>query len=136
MYLRLNAAGEEIMGFRVEEHHCNNLMNAHGGMLMTFADIAWGRIMPMAPGTQWVTVRLLCDFVSGAQHGEWIESRAELIGETEGLYTVRGRIVCDDRTIVTGTGTYKIIERRKGHPPMGLPPGLTQAQGARHQRGD
>ena len=27
-------------GFRVEEHHTNGMMNAHGGMLMTFADYA------------------------------------------------------------------------------------------------
>ena len=28
--------------FRVEEHHTNGMLNAHGGMLMTFADMAWG----------------------------------------------------------------------------------------------
>ena len=28
--------------FRVGEHHTNGMMNAHGGMMMTFADMAWG----------------------------------------------------------------------------------------------
>jgi hypothetical protein len=32
--------------------------------------------------------------------------------QQDDLYTVRGRIWCGDRTIMTGTGIFKVIEQR------------------------
>lgn len=99
--------------FRVEEHHTNGMMNAHGGMLMTFADMAWGTAVETDDNTWWVTIRLVCDFLSGAKHGEWIEGTGEVISkEPDGIHTVRGRIWCGDRTLMTGTGVFKVIEQR------------------------
>ena len=100
--------------FRVEEHHTNGMMNAHGGMLMTFADMAWGAAVENDEDTWWVTVRLLCDFLSGAKLGDWVEGKAEVVGEVEGIFTVEGRIWTGDRTLLTGTGVFKVIERRQG----------------------
>jgi len=40
--------------FRVGEHHTNGMMNAHGGMLMTFADMAWGSAVEKNEDTWWV----------------------------------------------------------------------------------
>jgi acyl-coenzyme A thioesterase PaaI-like protein len=36
--------GAFTMGFRVEDHHTNGMMNAHGGMLMTFAGLGANRL--------------------------------------------------------------------------------------------
>lgn len=104
--------GGYVRGFRVEEHHVNGMDNAHGGMVMTFADMAWGHAVDRRPDSWWVTVRLVCDFLSSAARGEWIEGTGEVIGVRDQLYTVRGRIWSGDRTLMTGTGTFKVIERR------------------------
>lgn len=98
--------------FRVEEHHTNGMMNAHGGMLMTFADMAWGAAVERDEESWWVTVRLLCDFLSGARHGEWIEGRGEVLSESDRIFTVEGRIWSGERTLLTGTGLFKLIPRR------------------------
>ena len=99
--------------FRVEEYHTNGMLNAHGGMMMTFADMAWGAVIERDEDTWWVTVRLLCDFLSGAKLGDWVEGDSTIVSEVDGVFTVDGRIWCGERTLLTGTGIFKVIERRE-----------------------
>ncbi len=111
LYEKVNTDGTYIRAFRVEEHHTNGMNNAHGGMLMTFADMAWGHVVDGGPDHWWVTVRLVCDFLSGANHGDWVEGTGEIVGAQDGIYTVRGRIWSGERTLMTGTGTFKVLKR-------------------------
>lgn len=100
-------------GFRVGEHHTNGMMNAHGGMLMTFADMAWGAAVEKGnDDTWWVTIRLVCDFLSGAPRRAWVEGRGQVLSAVDGVHTVEGRIWCGDKTLMTGTGVFKVIEKR------------------------
>ena len=104
------------LGFRVEEHHTNGMANCHGGMLMTVADVAWGRAISVARSHFWVTVRLTCDFLSAAKLGDWVEGGSEIIAEEDDVYTVRGRLWSGDRTLMTGTAVYKVIGARPPRP--------------------
>lgn len=108
--------GVATMGFRVEERHTNGMKNAHGGMLMSFADMAWGQIVSVETSSYWVTVRLTVDFLSSAHIGEWIEGGSELIEAKEDLFLVRGRVWSGERTLMTGTGVFKPIQRRDPRP--------------------
>lgn len=116
LYARVQADGMECLAFRVEEHHTNGLGNCHGGMLMSFADMAWGRVISLERSMNWVTVRLTCDFLSGAKLGEWVESESELIAEEDNVFTVRGRVWAGDRVLITGTGVFKGIKAREPRP--------------------
>lgn len=107
---------DEVMAFRVEEHHANGMNNCHGGMLMSFADMAWGRVISNKRRIGWVTVRLMTDFLSSAHMGEWVEGGSEIVAEEDDVFTVRGRIWCGDRTLLTGTGIYKGIRTIKRSP--------------------
>jgi uncharacterized protein (TIGR00369 family) len=98
-----------VLGFRVEEHHTNGMANCHGGMLMTFADMAWGRVISIRKSHFWVTVRLTCDFLSSARLGEFVEGSADLQQEEDDLYTVRGRIWTGERLLLSGSGVFKTI---------------------------
>jgi acyl-coenzyme A thioesterase PaaI-like protein len=108
--------GAVTMGFRVEEHHTNGMTNAHGGMLMTFADMAWGRIVSVETSSYCVTVRLTLDFLSSAHLGDWVEGGAEVLSSEGGLYMVRGNIWSGERLLITGTGVFKPIQRRDPRP--------------------
>lgn len=108
-YSRRDDDNNETMAFRVEEHHANGMNNCHGGMLMSFADMAWGRVISNKREIGWVTVRLTTDFLSGAHMDDWVEGASEIIAEQDDVFTVRGRIWCADRTLMTGTGVYKGI---------------------------
>jgi acyl-coenzyme A thioesterase PaaI-like protein len=98
--------------FRVEGHHVNGMDNCHGGMLMSFADVALGHAVSVAFNAYWVTVRLVTDFVSGARRGEWVEGTGEVTSRQGDLITVKGRIWVGDRTIMSGTGLFKDLGQR------------------------
>jgi acyl-coenzyme A thioesterase PaaI-like protein len=108
--------GVSTMGFRVEEHHTNGMSNAHGGMLMSFADMAWGHVVSIETSSYWVTVRLTLDFLSSARLGDWVEGGGELLSTADDLFMVRGRIWTGDRVLITGTGVFKPIQRRDARP--------------------
>lgn len=108
--------GVSTMGFRVEAHHTNGMSNAHGGMLMTFADMAWGHVVSVETSSYWVTVRLTLDFLSSARLGDWVEGGGEVLSTEGGLYIVRGRIWSGERLLLTGTGVFKPIQRREPRP--------------------
>ncbi len=108
--------GSFTMGFRVEEHHTNGMTNAHGGMLMTFADMAWGHVVSVETSSYWVTVRLTCDFLSSAHLGDWVEGAGQVLSTEDDLYVVRGRVWCGERTLITGSGVFKPIQRRDPRP--------------------
>jgi acyl-coenzyme A thioesterase PaaI-like protein len=117
-YAKRDEHNVEVMAFRVDEHHANGMNNCHGGMLTSFADMAWGRVVSNQREIGWVTVRLTCDFLSGAHMGDWVEGGSEIIAEDDDVFTVRGRVWCGERTLMTGTGVYKgirSIERRPGY---------------------
>lgn len=104
------------MGFRVEEYHTNGMLNAHGGMLMSFADMSWGHVISVETSSYWVTVRLTVDFLSSARLGDWVEGASELLSKEDDLYVVRGRIWSGDRTLITGSGVFKPIAKRDPRP--------------------
>lgn len=112
LYERLDGQGGYTRAFLVEEHHTNGMGNAHGGMLMSFADMAWGHAVSIRDSHWWVTVRLVCDFLSGAKLGEWVEGSGEVLAVEDEIYTIRGRVWVADRTIMAGTGVFKAIARR------------------------
>lgn len=116
LYEKFDGRGGYTRAFRVAEHHCNGMKNAHGGMLMSFADMAFGHAVSVEKSHWWVTVRLMCDFLSGARLGEWVEGTGEILSVEEDVYTVKGRIWVADRTIITGTGIFKAIEKRPPRP--------------------
>jgi len=100
------------LGFRVEDHHTNGLKNAHGGMLMSFADMAWGLVVSVETSHYWVTVRLSCDFLAAAHLGDWVEGGADVLSREGGLYVVRGRVWVGERTLMSGTGVFKPLQAR------------------------
>ena len=116
LYTKLWPDGRRTFGILVQEHHANGMMNAHGGLLMTLADMAWGNVVLMERSSFWVTVRLTCDFLSSARVGEWVEGGGEILSGADDLYTVRGRVWCGERTLMTGAGLFKALGPRKPRP--------------------
>lgn len=113
---RRQVEGGSSMGFRVEDYHTNGMKNAHGGMLMSFADMAWGHVVSVETSSYWVTVRLSLDFLASARLGDWVEGASEVLSREDDLYIVRGKIWSGERHLITGTGVFKPIERRDPRP--------------------
>jgi len=111
-YERDEPGGGFTRAFLVAEHHVNGMGHCHGGMLMAFADMVWGHSISNRRTHHWVTARMTTDFVAAARLGDWLEGTSELVGDEGGFYTVRGRIWTGDRTVMTGTGVFKLLGAR------------------------
>jgi uncharacterized protein (TIGR00369 family) len=103
-----------LLGFRVEERHCNPGMVAHGGMLATFADM----LLPIAARFQSKeemgfvpTVNLTCDFLAPAPLGAWVEGKAEPIKLTRNLLFAQGIATADGETVLRANGIFKITSK-------------------------
>jgi acyl-coenzyme A thioesterase PaaI-like protein len=109
LYERVNTDKTYTRAFLVSEAHTNGMKNCHGGMLMAFADMALGHAITLHANRYWVTVRMVTDFIEGAQVGDWVEGSGAIAGCDQDIYTVTGRIWCGDRTIMTATGIFKAL---------------------------
>ena len=100
-----------LMGFRVEERHCNPGQVAHGGMMATFADM----LLPIASRFQsqtdmgfLPTVNLACDFLAPAPLGSWVEGRAEVVRMTRNMLFAQGLATADGEPCLRANGIFKI----------------------------
>jgi uncharacterized protein (TIGR00369 family) len=110
------ADGWYTRAMRIDDRHTNGMMNAHGGVLMSFADMAFGHAVSFQNSMWWVTVRLTCDFLAAAEVGDWLEGSAQIIGRDGDLFTVRGRVWTGDRIVITGGGVFKALKPRPPRP--------------------
>ena len=90
------------IGLRVLDHHLNARGLAHGGVLLTMADIALGYAMATSaePPVSAVTSHLSADFAGSATLGDWVQSRTDIqkIGRTLAFANVY--LLVDDIRIV------------------------------------
>lgn len=65
-----------VVAVRVAGEHANRAGRAHGGLLMTLADIAVSRAAraSLPPGATFATASLQIAFLEGVGEGEWIEA--------------------------------------------------------------
>ena len=99
-----------VLGMRVERRHCNPAHICHGGMLMTFVDMAMvlgsnyqaklGRFLP--------TISLSTDFLSPAPEGAWIEARADVLRLTRTMVFAQCLVTADGKNVVRASGVFKL----------------------------
>lgn len=103
-----------VLGFRVEDRHCNPAKSCHGGMLMTFAD------MQLAIGANFAgdlkrflpTISLTSDFLAPAPLGAWVEGRAEIARQARTMVFAHALLTADGNPVVRANGIFQI----KGEP--------------------
>jgi uncharacterized protein (TIGR00369 family) len=85
-YARRDGA-EVAIGMRIEPRHANAMGIAHGGLVMTLADVVLtvGSNLRAGLSRFLTTVNVSCDFVGPARLGAWIEGRIEVIRTTKTL---------------------------------------------------
>lgn len=95
--------GEQlVLGFRIEERHCNSNRMCHGGMLLTLADL----ILTIGVNVQaklsrfLPTVSVTCDFIGTAPLGAWVEARVSVLRTTRNLSFAQGLLTLEDGTAV------------------------------------
>jgi uncharacterized protein (TIGR00369 family) len=102
------------IGLRVLDHHLNARGLAHGGVLLTMADIALGYAMATAadPPISAVTSHLSADFAGSAKLGDWVESRADIqkIGKTLAFANIY--LLVGEARIVRASGVFAVSNKQ------------------------
>jgi len=78
------AGDQVVIGLRIESRHCNSIGIAHGGMILTLADVLLtvGSNVRARTSRFLPTLNITCDFIGSAKQGDWVEGRIELLKAT------------------------------------------------------
>lgn len=98
----------------LDDRHLNAMGNAHGGLLMTFADASMGL-------TAWeavtngpvVTLGMNLTFQSAVQAGSLIRITPRITRQTRSVLFIEGDLRMDDQIIAGATSIWKILKARR-----------------------
>jgi uncharacterized protein (TIGR00369 family) len=111
--VKLEADGPRV-GMLLEKRHGNPLGIAHGGCLMTLADMVMGFGCGFATKTPGVhpTITLNSDFVRGARIGNWVEGKAIITRRTPNFIFTRCDLVCAGEVVMSASAVFKVSAPR------------------------
>jgi uncharacterized protein (TIGR00369 family) len=102
--------GKRIFAFQADRRHANDLGIVHGGMLVTFADQAFGELVLDSIGQKpCATIQLNTQFIGAVQIGDFVEGRGEIVRVTRSLVFVRGMLSVGGRTVAAIDGIWKVL---------------------------
>jgi len=95
--------------FIAAEKHMNSAGSVHGGMLMSFVDVAMSRTSRLVSGApRCSTVALTSDFVGPGRLGDVIEARVRVTRRARSMVFLSTEVLAGDRVILIATGLWKI----------------------------
>jgi len=102
--------GRRIFAFQADGRHANDRGVVHGGMLVTFADQAFGELVLDSVGRKLcATIQLNTQFIAAVQIGDFVEGRGEIVRSTRSLVFLRGMLTVGDRTVAAIDGIWKVL---------------------------
>lgn len=97
-----------VIGLRIAEKHANARGMAHGGLLVTLADIALGYRTAFGedPPAGLITANLTADFAGAAQVGDWVEAHVDVQKVGSRLAFANAFLVVDGERIVRASAVF------------------------------
>ena len=97
-----------VIGLRIAEKHANARRIAHGGLLLTLADIALGYRTAFAqdPPTGMITASLSADFAGSAKIGDWVEAHVDIQKIGGRLIFANAFLLVDGERIVRASAVF------------------------------
>ncbi|HJT05638.1 MAG TPA: PaaI family thioesterase [Stellaceae bacterium] len=97
-----------IIGLRILAKHTNARGVAHGGLLMTLADIALGynTAYREEPPGSWVTANLSGDFAGAAKLGDWVAAHVDVQKSGKRLAFANAYLMVDDERILRASAVF------------------------------
>ena len=109
LWQRRTGAGV-VFGVRIAEHHCNRRGMAHGGLIVTLADVALGKTGEWLsqPPVSLLTASLTVDFYGAARRGDWLEAETDVtrIGRQVAFANCYLRV--GDKIIARASGVFNV----------------------------
>jgi acyl-coenzyme A thioesterase PaaI-like protein len=104
--------GEREFCFRAEPIHANRNGVVHGGMLMTFADRAFGSTVRKAGGApRTATISLTTEFLAPMRIGSCAVVRPRVVKITGRLGFVQGFVTSGDDVVLAAQGIWRLARQ-------------------------
>ena len=109
-----------IVGLRIAQQHTNSRGTAHGGLLVTLADIALGynasflgnkKEAGATPTALLTTASLTTDFVGNAKLGDWVEAHVDVQKVGRHLAFANAYLVVKGERIAHVSGVFAVISK-------------------------
>jgi acyl-coenzyme A thioesterase PaaI-like protein len=98
-------------GFLAEAKHANVRGVVHGGMLMTFADQALGRLVSETVGRKPIaTIQLDTHFLAPARPGDFVEAHGTVTRRTRSVVFVEGALTVKGHPVSRSYGIWKVLK--------------------------
>ena len=111
-YIRTDEAGHSVIALKVGRNQCNSNMVAHGGLLMTLADLAvCFEAIGGDPDLRSLTVSLTANFLAPAEPGMLLRAYPRVNRRTKRMAFVDARIMAGDDCVFTCTAVIRVIGR-------------------------
>jgi acyl-coenzyme A thioesterase PaaI-like protein len=97
-----------VIGLRIAAKHTNARGIAHGGLLLTLADIALGyhTAFSQNPPAGLITASLTADFAGSAKAGDWIEAHVDIQKIGGRLAFANAFLTVEDERIVRASAVF------------------------------
>ena len=104
------AKGDRRFVLRVDERHVNRRGVLHGGMFMTFADLALGAAAwDAADGAPSVTLGMQTQFLKSARAGDVVAVKPQLVRRTRALIFLRGDFTVAGEIVFAASSVWKLL---------------------------
>lgn len=113
VYVRHREGEPTVIGLRIAPQHLNIQGVAHGGMLTTLADNAFGIGISLARGRRGgqVTVSLTADFLSSVHEGEWLEAHVLITRMGRKLVYASCDLKAGERHVLRSSAVFAFVDR-------------------------
>ena len=109
-YLGEGNNGETIVTLEVDRAQCNRGLVAHGGLLMTLADLAvCHEAVKNLNNVNALTVSLTANFLKPAKKGTLLRAFPEISRRTKRTAFMEAYILADDEKVFTCTSVIRLI---------------------------
>lgn len=108
LFLKLEEDGPRI-GLPIEQRHSNPMGIAHGGLLMTIADMVMGVGCGFLTGIRFPhpTISMNSDFVRGPRVGTFVSGKARIARKTRNFVFCNCELTGNGETYLTASGIFK-----------------------------
>ena len=109
-YLGKGNNGETIVALEVSQSQCNSGLVAHGGLIMTLADLAvCHEAVKNLNNVNALTVSLTANFLKPAKKGTLLRAFPEVSRRTKRTAFMEAYILADDEKVFTCTSVIRLI---------------------------
>lgn len=99
-----------VLGVLIEAHHANRSGRAHGGLLMTLADVALSRavLRELPPGSTLATADLHIAFLEAIGEDDWLEAVPSVDRIGRALIHASCVLRSGERNVARAMGTFAV----------------------------